>query len=325
MESLNDRIIVWRESAIDMSWIKELKNVVNVWQPDCIMSHGFNGHFIALLVKIFINKYQRIICSYHGLYHATTPMRYLPGYIYNRFTEFYIRKICISTVVVAGHCKTYLLTRDIPEQKINVIHNGIGDYSVPPGTREKYRELFKIQENETLIGVASRIDPVKGLTYLVSAFSEIVKKHGNVKLVIIGTGTIEHNLKLQCEELNIIDKVIFTGFRNDIPDCLSAIDIFVLPSLAEYHSIGLLEAMRAQKAIVATDVGGNTESVRNGQEGLIVASKNSSEIVTAINELIENNDKVVQLSLNARKRFLDCFTEEVMVRKTASWIVKSLN
>ena len=127
LESLGDKTIVWRESAFDMSWYGELKNVIQSWQPDCLMSHGFNGHFIALIVKLFINRKQKIICSYHGLYHATTPLRYLPGYIYNRFTEFYVRRIAVSAVAVAGHCKTYLLTRNIPDTKIKVIHNGISD------------------------------------------------------------------------------------------------------------------------------------------------------------------------------------------------------
>ena len=81
LESLGDKTIVWRESALDMSWYRELKKVIQSWQPDCMMSHGFNGHFIALIAKLFINRSQKIICSYHGLYHATTPLRYLPGYI----------------------------------------------------------------------------------------------------------------------------------------------------------------------------------------------------------------------------------------------------
>lgn len=323
MNSLNDRVIVWRESTFDFRWFSELKKLLNEWQPDGLMSHGFNGHFIASLTKLLIDKNQKIICSYHGLYHATTPFRYLPGYIYNRFTEFYIRRLVDSVVVVAGHCKTYLLTKNIPEHKINVIHNGIGDYSTDLIVRNKYRDIFKVKNNEILLGVASRIDPVKGLDYLITAFSEVVNKHNHVKLIIIGTGTIEQQLQKKCEELEISEKVIFTGFRDDIPDCMSAIDIFVLPSLAEYHSIGLLEAMRAEKVIVSTDVGGNTESVRNDIEGLVVPSKSSEALKDAINELIENNDKAIKLASSARKRFLNCFTEEVMIRKTASWIVKS--
>lgn len=325
MDSLKDRVIVWRESAFDMKWYGELKNVINSWQPDCFMSHGFNGHFIALIARLFISKQPKIICSYHGLYHATTPMRYLPGYIYNRFTEFYVRKIAVSAVAVAGHCKTYLLTRNIPEDKIKVIHNGISDYSTDSSVRAKYRDIFNVGENEILLGVASRIDPVKGLEYLVLAFSELSKKNNNIKLVIIGTGTIEQYLQKKCKELKISEKVVFAGFRDDIPDCLSAIDIFVLPSLAEYHSIGLLEAMRAAKPIVATDVGGNTESVRNNKEGLIVASKDAEQLEAAINELIENKEEAMVLASAARQRFLKNFTEDVMIRKTASWIINSVH
>lgn len=324
LESLGDKTIVWRESAFDLKWFKELKRVINSWQPDCFMSHGFNGHFITTIAKLFTNKKPKIICSYHGLYHATTPMRYLPGYIYNRFTEFYIRNIAASAVAVAGHCKTYLLTKNINDSKINVIHNGISDYSTDATVRLTYRKIFNVEDDETLLGIASRLDPVKGLDYLVTAFFELQKTHNKTKLIIIGTGTVEQSLQARCEALGIKDKVVFTGFRDDIPDCLTAIDIFVLPSLAEYHSIGLLEAMRAEKPIVATDVGGNTESVRDNKEGLIVESKNAKQLESAITELIEDSDKAVRLASAARKRFLENFTEEVMIKKTAAWIIDSV-
>lgn len=324
MDALSDKIIVWRESPYDFKWYGDLKEIITIWQPDCFMSHGFNGHFIGVIVRLFINRNQKLICSYHGLYHATTPMRIIYGHVYNFLTEFYIKKMAISVVAVANHCKTYLLTKNVPDEKVEVIHNGVKDYSALSEVRTEYRRIFKISEDEVLIGIASRLDPVKGLVYLVQAFGQLVRKHDAIKMVIIGTGTQEVMLKELCKELGVEDKVVFAGFRDDIPDCLAAIDIFALPSLAEYHSIGLLEAMRAEKAIVATDVGGNTESVRHNKEGLIVKSKSSEELEQSIGELIENKELAKKLATAGRKRFLECFTEDVMIKKTAAWMLKSV-
>jgi glycosyltransferase involved in cell wall biosynthesis len=92
--------------------------------------------------------------------------------------------------------------------------------------------------------------------------------------------------------------------------------------LAEYHSIALLEAMRAGKAIVATDVGGNTESVRNLKEGLIVPAADVERLVHAIDRMVIDRSLAKKLGEAARERFKDKFTEEIMVRQTAQWLVR---
>lgn len=323
MESLSNITIVWRDSPFDFSWYEKLKNLIMESKPDLLMSHGFNGHFIAWLARRFIGREQKVICSYHGLYHATTMLRYIPGYLYNRFTEYYIRNIVVSAVAVAGHCKQYLQTKNVASDKVCAIHNGLRDYVSPSEKRNEYRSLFGIADEDVLLGVASRLDPVKGIEFLVDAFSKCSHKHDNLKLLIIGTGTVERSLKALCSDRGVADKVIFTGFRDDVPDCLAALDIFVLPSLAEYHSIGLLEAMRAEKAIISTDVGGNTESVRHDQEGLIVSSKSAGQLEDAIDVMLDDRVKAEGLAIAARKRFLENFTEEVMIKKTAAWMIDS--
>ncbi len=102
------------------------------------------------------------------------------------------------------------------------------------------------------------------------------------------------------------------GYQNNIPEWLATWDIFVLPSLFEYHSIALLEAMRAGKAIIATTVGGNEESVTNHVEALTIPSKDSIALSEALIKLIENPQLRKKIGENARKRFLIEFTENTM-------------
>ena len=117
-----------------------------------------------------------------------------------------------------------------------------------------------VQPDDLVIGTVSRLDPVKGLEYLLEAVAIARKSEAQVRVVLVGDGGLRDALEAQVLKLGLKDVVSFAGYRDDIPDCLAAFDIFALPSLAEYHSIGLLEAMRAGLAIIATDVGGNTES-----------------------------------------------------------------
>lgn len=140
-------------------------------------------------------------------------------------------------------------------------------------------------------------------------------------MVVIGTGTLDKSLKKQVNNEGIADQVIFTGFRSDIDRCLQAIDIFMLPSLAEYHSIGLLEAMRAEKAIIATNVGGNTESIRDGIEGLIIRPANTDDIVIAVEKLLESRAVRDTLAKAARRRFEQFFTVQRTAEATAQWFL----
>jgi glycosyltransferase involved in cell wall biosynthesis len=318
-----DKIFI--QSRLDLSWIKKVIFKINKISPTIIMTHGFNGHFVALITRIFIRFQPVYICSYHGSYHAITKGRKIIEKSINFFTESYIRYVASSCVAVADFTKKYLLKKKILQSKISVIHNGISEKLFPNEYRNKLRDEWEVKENELLIGVASRLDPVKGLEYLLAAFKNIIFKYDNLKLVIIGTGSLELKLKKMVKDNGLSTKVIFTGFRNDIPACLQAINIFVLPSLAEYHSIALLEAMRAGKAIVATDVGGNTESVRNLKEGLIVPSADSESLAQAIEKMVNDYDLADDLGNAAKERFNNLFTDDTMIRNTARWLLKCAN
>jgi glycosyltransferase involved in cell wall biosynthesis len=171
-----------------------------------------------------------------------------------------------------------------------------------------------------VVGIASRFDPIKGIAYLVDAFGRVARRNPQGKLVLIGSGPLEDTLRVQVRSLGFADRVVFTGFRTDIAACLEAMDVFVLPSLAEAHSISLLEAMRAAKAIVATNVGGNTESVRHEQEAIIVPPADPAAIAVALERLLSDATLRYDIGSRARERFLAEFTVDHMVGRTAKWL-----
>lgn len=320
LDQLGDRVVVNRTAPWDFGWIHRLREELHTWKPDIVMSHGFNSHFLARIAAILSDSPFRAVCSYHGLYHPPTPARRLVGGIYNRFTEHYIRRRACSTVAVAEHCRRYLLEKGVDPSHVEVIHNGIPDIGQDHVARMRLREEWKILPQEILVGVASRLDPVKGVAYLVDAFGRVASRYPQAKLVLIGAGSLVHALRAQVDALGLSDRVVFTGFRTDIADCLDAMDVFVLPSLAEYHSIGLLEAMRAAKAIISTDVGGNTESARHEQEALIVPPADAAAIAHALERFFDDPELRNRLGQNARERYLAQFTVDQMVRRTAAWL-----
>ncbi len=309
------------KSRADISWLWRVSREINLYKPDLLMTHGFNGHFVAIATRVFRKKHIPMICSYHGKYYATTPVRLLLGPAFNRLTELFIRNYAISIVAVAEYTKNYLVERGTDRKKITVIHNGIEEKIPDPTARNRIRREWAIEKNELLIGGASRLDPVKGISYLVDAFAQVCRRLPELKLVIVGTGTLDNSLKRQVEGKGVKKRVIFTGFRSDIDDCLVALDIFTLASLAEYHSFALLEAMRVGKAIIATDVGGNTESVRHEEHALIVPARDTKSLANAIERLSRDAALRQALGLAAQERFKQNFTVDKMVSRTAGWLI----
>ncbi len=307
-------------SRLDTSWIFKISPVIRQFNPDVIMTHGFNGHFVAFIVRIIYKKIP-VVSSYHGLYHATTFARRFFGVFVNPLTDFFLHRVAMDIVCVADYTKEYLCGRGINPDKLTVVHNGIECREPDVSKRSELRNEWGVEDDELLLGVVSRFDPFKGLEYAIDAMRLVIENVPQIKMVLVGSGTLGRQLKEQVENAGLNSRVIFTGLRTDIDQCLGAIDIFIFPSLSEAHSIALLEAMRAGKPIIATDVGGNTESVRHMKEAVIVPAQSAASLAEAMQTLAEDEQLRQKSGENARSRFIEEFTVDIMVKKTAEWLV----
>jgi len=321
MEKLNAEIIVINSRA-DISWIWKVRDTIKALKPDLIMTHGFNGHFVVLLTKLLLRNLPPQICSYHGATIANVEERRPLRGIFIRMTEHFIRRHALEVVAVSNFTKNYLAKKNIRPDKIEVIYNGVGISTASNDARVRLRKEWNVRDGDILVGIISRLRPVKGVAYLIDALALLAEKYLEIKLVIVGTGKQEEELKRKVIALGLSKRVIFAGFRSDVDDCLEAFDIFVLPSLIENHSIALLEAMRSRKAIVATNVGGNPESVRHGKEGLLVQPTNTNDLAEALEKLVINKAICESLAARAFIRFQKEFTVETMVQSTADWLLK---
>jgi glycosyltransferase involved in cell wall biosynthesis len=314
-----DAIVLPIRSVMDLSWISKVRRIINDETPDYVLSHGFNGHLVSLLGCIGQCNIKRL-ATYHGNYHHSTAAKRMVEPIYNAFTQWFIARKAISVLVVAQFWADFFVKRGVDARKIKVVHNGIPD--LRPGTewRSAIRREWGFSPQHVVIGIASRLEKIKGLDYLIEAFVQICREHEEGRLVLIGDGSQRHTLQKLSASKGIAKRVLFTGMRSDVSECMTAIDIFSLPSLSESHSIGLIEAMRAGRPIIATNVGGNTETVRDGREGMIVRPADEKGLAGALNHMISDEALRARLGAAARKRFTSEFTEEVMLAKTAQWL-----
>ena len=312
--------VVSISSRYDFSWIKKVACLIDEKKPDIIMSHGFNGHFVAMLCGFFTKVSVVSVCSYHGRYFPPSWKHRFVSIIYNVFTEYFLRVRAMAIVTVSDFSKQYLVSKGIAASKITVIHNGIDDIEVSyDKDRKRLREEWNVADHELLLGSIGRLDPIKGISFLIDGFAEALKQRENLKLCIVGAGPLKDDLEGKVISMDLADKIIFTGYRSDVNECLAAFDIYVLPSLEENHSISLLEAMRARKTIIATDVGGNSESVRNESEALLVPKADSRTLNMAIQKYCKESYLITKLANNAYYRFRESFTTNKMIQSMGEW------
>ncbi len=132
----------------------------------------------------------------------------------------------------------------VKSEKFFIIHNAVDykKFEFDLLKRKEIRNKLKINDEEIVIGNVGRFSPQKNHTFLIGIFYEILKINPNCKLLLIGTGDLEEDLKKKAKELGIKDKVIFAGFKNNVNEYLNVMDYFVFPSLYEGLGLVLIEA-----------------------------------------------------------------------------------
>ena len=136
-----------------------------------------------------------------------------------------------------------------------------------------------------------------------------------MEALIIGGGRREAEMRRLAAELGLAGRVHFLGPRDDVPDLLSALDIFVLPSHSEGVSLALLEAMAASLPVIATRVGGLPEVVTDGENGLLIPPQDPEALATALERLLADPDLAQKLGGNARKQVEANFSLERLGRE----------
>jgi glycosyltransferase involved in cell wall biosynthesis len=145
---------------------------------------------------------------------------------------------------------------------------------------------LKAEARSHLIATVGRLTEQKGHCYLIDAATTVVSAYPDAHFLFIGDGESKDELQQQVQQARLSANVHFLGIRDDVPDLLAAVDLFVLPSLWEGLSVALLEAMAAGKPIVATAVSGTVQAMTHGQTGLVVPPRDSQALANAIVQLL---------------------------------------
>lgn len=200
---------------------------------------------------------------------------------------------------------------ELDTDKINVIYNGIEKYT---GEISVVPEIKKFKDKGYfIVGNIGRLSKQKGMEYYIKAIPESIKKYRKIKFYIIGDGEDKLELIKLAKELGIEDNVIFLGYRNDVINIIKQLDLIVLSSLWEGLPLTPIEAFSEGKTIIATDVDGTSEIVKDNFNGILIESKNSKEIADSIVKLYGNKEFKEKLENSALKTYKCKFTLENFV------------
>jgi sugar transferase (PEP-CTERM/EpsH1 system associated) len=175
----------------------------------------------------------------------------------------------------------------IPARKVRTIYNGVDTCRFSSDSRDSARRALGIADQSVAFGTVGRLDPVKDHVGLLRAFAHM-SADPRALLYIVGDGPCRSEAEAMVRALGLTRRVRLLGDRQDVPEILPGIDVFVLPSLGEGMSNTILEAMATGLPVVATRVGGNPELVVHEVTGLLVEPRSTDSLVTALSRYVED-------------------------------------
>ena len=200
----------------------------------------------------------------------------------------------------------------IAATKIQCLNNGISVSSFDRPCDAAFREKLCGGSGRPIVMTVAALEPRKGQRYLIEAAAQLQ----DVMIVLVGDGPDRAALENQARAINVDDRVLFLGHRDDVADLLACCDVYVLPSFEEGLPLSILEAMAAGKPVIASAIRGNDEAVIDGESGLLVPTADSLALANAVRTILDNADLARALGKCGRERAEAYFSADTMIQRT---------
>ena len=244
-------------------------------------------------------------------------------------------RVADAIIVNAESVKQRIVSDGYDPERITVIRNGIDLARFGGRDSGRLRRELSVSAQSPLVAVFARLVPAKGIEYFLQAAAGVARRFPEARFVVVGESRVVRDgvivespykgeLVQYARRLGLAGRVMFTGFRMDIPEVLPEVAVSVLPSLSEGLSNSVLESMAAGVPVVATAVGGTSEAVQDGVSGLLVPPTDAVALEHAICALLEDEALAARLGRAALKRVSEHFSNEQMVRRTERFYLSLL-
>ena len=295
------------------SILLKLIRILREHNVDILHCNSHKPSFYGALAGTFA-KTPVVLSHVHGLNRTRNRKR--------RLANFFLFKRIHRIIAIAEKVKEDILMNNwrLSAEKVHVLENSVdyGRFSNPSTSRLEARKILGLSAHALVFGTVGRLAPTKGQSYLIKAFAEVKQELPESVLLLAGAGRLEDTLKAEASRTGFGKSIHFLGRRTDIPQILKALDVFVLPSVAEGFGLALAEAMAAGVPCIATQVGGIPEILPNRDVGRLVPARDANALAAAMIDLAQTpSDRLEQLAALASDRVRRLYSHEVVREKLA--------
>lgn len=274
----------------------------------------------SFLVRIAakLTKVPLVVYTVHG-FHFHKHGNFLTNRVY-----FFLEKFAgyFTDAIITTNQEDYQIAKKMFKDKSIYKINGVGidtdkwkKSEIKNKEKEKIKKEFRIEPSEKIVGMIAEFNPDKRHIDLIKAAELTIKKMPNIKFILVGEGLLKEYCQKLVKRAGLLSSFIFTGFRRDIPEILSVLDIFVLPSIREGLPRSILEAMSMEVPVIATDIRGSKEAVINGINGILVPIKNPPVLSETILRILSDTKTTQKMGQKGRIMVKERFDEKIILKE----------
>ncbi|MCH1625113.1 glycosyltransferase family 4 protein [Ferdinandcohnia quinoae] len=303
-------VVFNQKSRYDFSILQRIKKEIIEKKINIVHTHGPRANLFTLFLRRMIKF------TWVTTIHSDPEKDFIKGGVKGKvFTaiNMHVLKKIDHFFAVSNRFKEMLVRFGIKSEKITTIYNGI-DFDIELTTTIS-RKQIGLSDEDFVITMVARLHPIKGHIIAFEAIHKLVSSGKNVKLLLIGNGPLEDELKKVVQKLQLTDNILFYGFQEDVHSFLSLSDVKLLASYSESFPLVILEAARAYTPVISTDVGGVKDLISDPSLGWIINIKNVEELKVAIEEaiILKQSDKLQQIATNLNKKASEKYSVDQLV------------
>ena len=297
----------------DLLALCALRRLFRERQYDIVHTHtskaGFLGRLAAARCAVPIVVHTPHGNIFDGYFSKTTTR------IFIAMERYAARRTDRIIELTPGGIEEHLAQGIGHREQYTAIFSGIDvtPYEDAVARRDETRRALGIGPEVYLVGAVGRLEPVKGFAHFIAAARIIAARLPNARFIVAGDGALASELRAQAADLG--DRIQWLGLRNDVPDLMAAMDVFVLPSLNEGMGRVLLEAGAAGTPCVAASVGGVPDIVRDGETGILIPPRDPGALGEAVCVLERDPERRRAMGRAARAAVVPAYGLDQMVAR----------
>lgn len=296
-------------------------------KPDIIHIRGAGPDGLNAVIAAKLYSKAKILVAVHGMYSDLVYISAFKRWVSKHIIERLIFSLSDGISCVCKSASEQAVFKRYKKKMLPFVYNRRPTYQFNnyDEIRFSMRDNLCIPQDACIGAYVGRITKEKGLGYLLSALSNLDKEWPkNSYIIVVGDGNYLAEFTREISSFQHRDKIVVVGSQSNVKDYLFASDFFIQPSLHENHSISLLEAMAAHLPAIATDVGGNSEIIKENVVGVLIEPFDAFQIYYALKQFFTDYDKLAQYKRNIMQYNFSCFDDEAVNSQLESVYIKIL-